>query len=300
MNADVTMKPPIVSVVIPVFNRQDGALRAIESVLAQGIEEFELLLIDDASIPAFSLPPALATEPRIRLVRHETNRGAAAARNTGMRQANGAWIAFLDSDDWWLPDTLGPRLASARAAAAAGEDPLVVHVAGFRLMRVGAEHVKIRIPVSSSNPVDFASGCWFCPGSTALFRRDPMLARVGEQDERLRRFEDVDWFLRIVLAGGRISSNPIVAAVINVGNKPAPQLVEYNGAAIVRMCATSVSDPALRAILLRRIRAWFALERASAYWYSGRRWQALIEFLRSWWWAPRLRLHIEDFWNRAA
>jgi glycosyltransferase involved in cell wall biosynthesis len=105
------MESLILTVVIPTYNRQDITLRALTSVLDQGLADIEVVVVDDGSQPEFVLPAVVADDRRVRLVRHGANRGAAAARNTGLARAHGRWAAFLDSDDRWLPGTLAPRLA---------------------------------------------------------------------------------------------------------------------------------------------------------------------------------------------
>ena len=290
---------PELSVIIPVYNRLAEVLRAVESVCSQRVDDCEILIVDDGSQPQLVLPQTLAGDTRLRLLRHVSNRGAAAARNTGMRAARGTWVALLDSDDCWLPDTLAPRLADAQQAAASGADPLLVYVAGFEYRRAPGNRPDIRIPVAAAHPIDFASGCWFSPGSTALFLREPVLSRVGLQDERLRRFEDVDWFLRIALAGGGIAVHPIVVAQLEPGSRPSTATVEEQGRLVLQNFA-AVGKQRLTRRIDRRLRAWLAFERASACWYEGNLQGMLVNLMRSWWFAPRLTLYLRRFWQRQA
>ena len=88
---------PLITVIIPVFNDQENLVKAVESVKRQGMEDLEIIVIDDGSDRAIKFP----AEKGHVLVRHKKNRGAAAARNTGMMQASGCYVAFLDSDDEW-------------------------------------------------------------------------------------------------------------------------------------------------------------------------------------------------------
>ncbi|MBI3649767.1 MAG: glycosyltransferase family 2 protein [Acidobacteria bacterium] len=92
---------PLVSIIMPTFNRADTIKRAIDSVVAQSFTDWELLVVDDGSTDntAAIVPPL---DSRIVLIRQE-NQGVAGARNTGLRASRGALIAFLDSDDEWLP-----------------------------------------------------------------------------------------------------------------------------------------------------------------------------------------------------
>jgi glycosyltransferase involved in cell wall biosynthesis len=101
---------PLVSVIIPTLNRPDFLRAALQSVLAQTVGDLEVLVVDDGS--AIDPRPVLAAldDGRIRYFRHDANRGEAAARNTGIRNARGAYVAFLDDDDEWLPDKLHLQL----------------------------------------------------------------------------------------------------------------------------------------------------------------------------------------------
>ncbi|TNJ40946.1 glycosyltransferase family 2 protein [Phaeobacter sp. B1627] len=103
---------PAVSVILPVYNAQATLERSVASVLGQSFEDWELLLIEDGSQDGSAeLCARLAVEePRIRLLRQEANTGAAAARNAGLRQARGRYVAFLDADDIWLPEKLQKQI----------------------------------------------------------------------------------------------------------------------------------------------------------------------------------------------
>ena len=97
---------PLVSVVIPAFNRERVIGKAIKSVLAQTFQDFEIIVVDDGSRDetAKNAIKFACCEPRVRVIRFETNQGAQAARNAGARAARGKWLSFLDSDDEWLPE----------------------------------------------------------------------------------------------------------------------------------------------------------------------------------------------------
>src|SRR3972149_1034912 len=98
--------PPLVSVVIPSYNRADMLRRAIRSVLAQTFTDFELIVVDDGSTDNTVNPVEEFSDSRVRFMRRSVNEGAARARNMGVELSCGEWIAFLDSDDEWLPRRL--------------------------------------------------------------------------------------------------------------------------------------------------------------------------------------------------
>lgn len=106
-----SLVPPLVSVVIPAYDRATTIVAAIESVLRQTWTDFEILVVDDGSTDGTAAAAATVADPRLRVVRLAANRGAAAARNAGATQARGRWIAFQDSDDEWLPEKLARQLA---------------------------------------------------------------------------------------------------------------------------------------------------------------------------------------------
>jgi O-antigen biosynthesis protein len=101
---------PRISVVIPVLNRAAAVRRAITSVLAQTMQDFEIVVVDDGSKDASAATVIAFQDQRIRLLHHERNRGASAARNTGILASRAPYVAFLDSDDEWLPQKLARQL----------------------------------------------------------------------------------------------------------------------------------------------------------------------------------------------
>jgi GT2 family glycosyltransferase len=109
---------PIVSVVIPAYNRAGRLPAAIDSVLRQGVAGLEIIVVDDGSLDDTRTVVA-AYGDRVRYL-HQPNAGVGAARNTGIRHAGGAFIAFLDSDDRWHEYKLSMQLALFQAKPAVG------------------------------------------------------------------------------------------------------------------------------------------------------------------------------------
>jgi glycosyltransferase involved in cell wall biosynthesis len=106
---------PLVSVIIPAHNRETYLAAALDSVLAQSCSDLELIVVDDGSVDGTAnvVQAYAQKDKRIRFIRHGSQKGAQAARNTGIRASQSQWIAFLDSDDEWLPDSLALRLQLA-------------------------------------------------------------------------------------------------------------------------------------------------------------------------------------------
>jgi glycosyltransferase involved in cell wall biosynthesis len=96
---------PKVSVIIPTYNRAHLIGESIQSVLDQTFQDFELIIVDDGSSDDTETVVKGFEDPRIRYI-YQENRGISGARNTGIRNAEGQYVAFLDSDDLWLPELL--------------------------------------------------------------------------------------------------------------------------------------------------------------------------------------------------
>jgi len=94
-----------VSIVIPLYNKAPYVRRALDSIAVQTFADFEAIIVDDGSTDMGAAVVANYSDPRFRLIRQE-NAGPGAARNAGIAQAQGEFIAFLDSDDEWLPNYL--------------------------------------------------------------------------------------------------------------------------------------------------------------------------------------------------
>jgi glycosyltransferase involved in cell wall biosynthesis len=98
---------PQVTVIIPVCDRTFQLKAAVDSVLAQTFKDIEVLVIDDGS--TVDIGPFVASDQRVKIIR-QRNRGVSATRNTGIKMALGNYIAFLDSDDTWLPEKLAKQV----------------------------------------------------------------------------------------------------------------------------------------------------------------------------------------------
>lgn len=188
------MGSPRVSVVIPAFNRAKSLGRSVESVLSQTEEDFEIIIVDDGSTDNTSDLAFRFTDRRIRWESHSHNLGAAAARNTGVRKARGKWIAFLDSDDEWLPRKLEVQLAhlSGRTGGCRAV------CCGLYLLDEARGTLKRLIPPKPFSWLKhLLLGCDLGPGSTLMVAREAF-ENVGFLDPGFRRLEDWEWLLRFV------------------------------------------------------------------------------------------------------
>ena len=101
----------LVSIIIPMYNREKTIKMAVESILEQTCQDFELIIVDDCSTDNTDEVVASIKDERIRYLKNERNSGAAVSRNRALREAKGRWIAFLDSDDLWMPEKLEKQIS---------------------------------------------------------------------------------------------------------------------------------------------------------------------------------------------
>ncbi len=102
----------LVSVVMPSYNTAKYISQSIDSVLAQTYSEWELIIVDDCSTDnTDEIVAKYLSDSRIKYLKNDTNSGAAVSRNRALREAKGKWIAFLDSDDLWLPEKLEKQIS---------------------------------------------------------------------------------------------------------------------------------------------------------------------------------------------
>lgn len=179
-----------VSIILPTYNRSHSISLAIQSVLKQTYSDFELIVVDDGSTDNTVQIIQQIPDSRITYSVHDINKGAAAARNTGMRLAKGDYIAFLDSDDSWIPEKLEKQLAFLKIQP----DKVGGCVSYYRLQFPEKSIVR-KIPMEGSFYQQSLKGCNLSPGSTLIFRKS-CLNNVGYQDEALKRFEDWEWQIR--------------------------------------------------------------------------------------------------------
>ncbi len=190
------MTDPRVSVVIPTYNRASMLTRAVDSVLAQTFTDFELLIVDDCSADE---TPDVATglvnaDSRIRSFRHRRNRGQSASRNTGIANARGEYLAFLDDDDEFLPTKIEEQV---KALDVAGPEVGMVYV---WLSRIGPAGELVGSSSRTLEGYVFEEGLSLrfpaCIGSTAMLRSSAFDV-VGGFDETLLSAEDADFFCRV-------------------------------------------------------------------------------------------------------
>ncbi|RRR73341.1 MAG: glycosyltransferase family 2 protein [Candidatus Viridilinea halotolerans] len=195
---------PRVSVILPTYNRAHLLPRAITSVLQQRMADLELIVVDDGSNDATEALVAGMQDRRLRYVRHQQRRGAAAARNTGISLSRGQFLAFQDSDDAWLPQKLTLQLARlAHAPAHTG----VVYCRFWQISGTQAQlvpsrlhHAVARLPFTARRLEGWLGPTLlhgnFITTQSALVKRE-CIERHGAFDSHMPRFQDWDLWLRL-------------------------------------------------------------------------------------------------------
>jgi glycosyltransferase involved in cell wall biosynthesis len=203
------MTSPTVSVIIPAYKAAQYIGETLDSVYAQTFTDYEIIVINDGSPDTGDLEKELKRYPSNLLYLKQENRGAAAARNTGIKAATGEFVAFLDADDTWLPNFLAEQLALIRSTNAdlvycdamlAGDSPL----AGRTFMQQSPSRGDV-------TPESLLAVTVTVLTSAVLARRQPILD-VGMFDEGIKRGHDFDLWFRLAKAGARFAYHARVLA----------------------------------------------------------------------------------------
>ncbi|HMK35540.1 MAG TPA: glycosyltransferase [Desulfomonilaceae bacterium] len=220
---------PLVSVIIPTYNRAQVVPAAVRSVLAQTYPHYELIVVDDGSRDGTA--ELLAEYGNAVTVITQEHKGVSAARNRGIRRSRGELIAFLDSDDEWLPDKL-----SNQTALFSKDNPVFICHTDEIWMRHGRELRQKAIHRKQGGAFfeRALERCLISPSSVILSRA--LLDLVGVFDEDLPAAEDYDFWLRIT-------------AFHHVSFVPKPLVVKHGGGAD----QLSVITPAIDRFRIRAI-----------------------------------------------
>jgi glycosyltransferase involved in cell wall biosynthesis len=269
---------PVVSVIIPTFNRADYLAQAVESVFAQTFSDFEVIVIDDGSTDGTRERLAsFSRSPRFQY-NYQPNAGRSTARNLGITKACGEFLLFLDSDDWLLPNALADLLEIA------ARHPSAQMIAGQ------TQFVDERFrPFASLSPTVEGSMAYarlinerffLLPGAFVV--RKAGLEKIGIFDRQVEPCEDYDFALRaalyVDLACGDV---PVVQHRMHDSNTPSTAIF-LGGIRVAQKHLRLLSDddqllPALR----RRSRALWTLKMADCYYGLADNAGALKNYLRA-------------------
>lgn len=205
------MSRPLFSVVIPVYNRTEALERAVRSCLLQSWLDYEVIVVDDGSDEPIASSLESVEDPRVRCIRVEPNAGVSNARNVGMQQASGQYVAFLDSDDEFTPDKLA---VCAREIEAQGFPHDLCLGSRIYICREGGH--RAAIPSHLIEPGEDVYRYLFVRGGilstdTLVVSRD--LACQTQFRVDLTRHEDYDFMGRLAQAGAQFHMLPDALAI---------------------------------------------------------------------------------------
>jgi cellulose synthase/poly-beta-1,6-N-acetylglucosamine synthase-like glycosyltransferase len=193
---------PVVSVIIPAYKVAQFISATLDSVLKQAFTNYEIIVINDGSPDTEELEREIAPYANLITYIRQQNKGAGAARNSGIRVARGEFIAFLDGDDLWLPDFLTEQLA----LIASGDFDLVyadaVNLYDTRLSRT--TNMDVNRSEGAVTAESLIAGTCVVVTSSVVARREPIL-EVGLFDENFPNSQDFDLWLRLAKNGARMN-----------------------------------------------------------------------------------------------
>ena len=290
------MTAPAVSVILPTFNRLAYLREAVGSVLTQTFTDWELIVADDGSQPETAAYLAvLGDAPRTRVLRLAHSGNPAMVRNAALREARGTYVAFLDSDDRWLPRKLEVQLAVQRSRASCrwsyttedlieADGTLRARAPGVMTLHEGAIFEPLlTLDAALSTPCVLAERA--------------LIEAVGGFDEGQRFFEDYDLWLRLSLRSDVAAiAEPLAQVRNHAEHYSADRVGVYQSRLRLIEKMTVLATGEHQHALLHRERAKTAADLARAYAASGRR-SAALGML---WHSRTLALAAGHWWSDAA
>jgi glycosyltransferase involved in cell wall biosynthesis len=182
----------LITVVIPAYNRARVIKNAINSVLSQTYQNFEIVVVDDGSTDQTEqiINNKKNRDSRIRYIKHSINQGAQAARNTGIKNACGEWITFLDSDDCLIPNSLEVRLKKA-----IDQKINVIHSECY-VIRNNNQPILFGVPPLQGN-IYYQLLCSPGPVFPALLIAKEALKKIDYLDEKIIAYQEWDTVIRL-------------------------------------------------------------------------------------------------------
>jgi glycosyltransferase involved in cell wall biosynthesis len=191
-----------VSVIIPTHNRVELLQKAVQSVLAQTLQDFEIIIINDASTDntATYLEKLLISDPRIQVVTNAKSLYGSQARNLGIERSKGMWIAFLDDDDIWMPTKLAVQLQTLAA------NPNAVAVTcGYKINYPWGIKKQVQPPAQVT--LERLLRANILGGASVCMANADTLKQFGGFDPKLRSAQDWDLWIKLRKAGSIVSAN---------------------------------------------------------------------------------------------
>ena len=213
------MSTPLFSIVIPAYNRAASTAAAVRSVLAQTDARWECLLVDDGSTDGTKAALSEFSDPRLRFFWNEKNRGQHACRNQAIREARGEWIAFLDSDDLFLPKRLEALAAAITARPSAGFWFTNAYVHRWGRLIGKLFDPERRIPEGKVPGWCAVGDRWLPYVTTMVCVRKIEFVKTGYFREDLRILEDTELYARMFAGGLEVGvlREPLAVRFIHEG-----------------------------------------------------------------------------------
>ena len=194
----------MISVVIPLYNKESCIRKTIDSILSQSFRDFEIVIVDDGSSDGSAKIVSSIPDDRIRLIT-KVNGGPSSARNRGIEEAKGDYVAFIDADDIWSPDYL-KEMVDLMA-----DFPDAV-IWGFNYSMIQDGQVKNSVVEEYRG---YVSERWdyfpfFFSSSSTCCRRSTLI-ELGGFDERMVYGEDIDMWFRLLLRGKGVLDTRVLA-----------------------------------------------------------------------------------------
>lgn len=295
-----------ISVIIPVYNAEKFLRKAVESALAQP-ETDEVLLIEDGSRDdSFSVCQELAREfaPRVRLLQHESgrNKGAGASRNLGITQARCSYLAFLDADDYYLPN----RFARAEDLLADSKVDGFYECVGLAVLDDQARTTRLRLENKKLTMKERVSpeDLFFKMrpiGSAGYFSLDglvikrSLIEKAGLFNTNMPLSQDTEWLVRLTICGRLVPGEivePVTMAGLHQGNRSqySEKLAANRPVLFLNLVAWGVGrgiDERYRARLVEKLYGFIFVVPKELTWCQRKR-LILGRLLKAWWTVPQL------------
>lgn len=199
-------QPPLVSVVIPVYNREETIARCIDSALSQSYDNLEAIVVDDYSKDGTVSVIEGAFKNSIKLIKHKENKGGSAARNTGISKAEGKYIALLDSDDVWKPNKIKHQVKLLEAR----DERYIGSYTDAEYISQGFISTALKNIIGSSSWEESCSVEGILSlndkigGASTLLIKKSIVDEIGGFDPEFDRHQDYEFLIRCLKKGNMI------------------------------------------------------------------------------------------------
>lgn len=268
---------PLISVIIPTYNRANVLRNAIDSVLNQSYHNLEVIVVDDCSTDN-TIEVLNEYDTRIKIIKHDVNLHVSAARNTGVYHSNGTYVAFLDSDDVWLKTKLMDQYDFMQ------NNSFEICVTNFNSLYENERGLENKNrPYFEINLENCLWGIYFAPGSTLLMKKS-ILLQIGGYNVNYKRIEDWEFFLRLLSLGFKVGFLQKCTTEISSSNSFTVQNLEKHCRMLLRDSVSSLNQ--LNVKFIKLLKSGINFELAVACWKNRRYFKALHYLIASFYFQP--------------